>query len=248
MITCYATPGKAKALRLCEAFAVGARACGVAADFTTDTRRLRPGAAVFYGIREDTRPLWAQCKTEGRDWYFIDNSYFDAARGWQFRVTKNRVQHDGRGQSDGARRQALGVTVKPWQMGTGRQAVICLQSDLHLRLTMAVDPALWLRQALVQAREMGLPARVRHWDANKGRQMATLADDLRGASVVITHSSAAAVEALLAGIAVRCAPQCAAHGVTPERREAWADVLADNQWTLAELADGTAWRMLNANA
>ena len=32
----------------------------------------------------------------------------------------------------------------------------------------------------------------------------------------------------------------------PTRREEWAAALADRQWTVDELRDGVAWRVLNA--
>lgn len=248
MLTCYATPGKAKALRLLDEFARGVNAAGGSATlhYGPLPDRLKPGAAAFYGVTQTTRHLWEQARAEGRDWYYIDNSYFDVSRGTSFRVTKNRVQHSGQGQSNGERRRALGVTVQPWRHGDGKHTVICLQSDLHMKVVMGTDPVFWLRCALERARSHAMPSRVRHWDANKTRQMATLGADLKHAAVLITHSSAAAVEALLAGVAVDCSAECAAYGVQPSRREAWADVLADNQWTLAELADGTAWKALNA--
>lgn len=247
-VTCYATPGKVKSLRLCEAFAAGIRAAGGHGELHVGPvpERLKPGAAAFYGVTPATVHLWQQAKTEGRDWYYIDNSYFDVSRGTYFRVTRNRLQHDGTGASYGRRRQALGVTVRPWREGRGKHAVICVQSDGFMKTVAGVDPAFWLRSAIEEARTMDLPVRLRSWEGNKIAQRRTLEADLKDAAVLITHSSAAAVEALLAGIQVRCAPVCAAYGVARREREAWADVLADNQWTLAELQDGTAWRALSA--
>jgi hypothetical protein len=51
------------------------------------------------------------------------------------------------------------------------------------------------------------------------------------------------VMALLDGVRVMCAPECAATYANNRRR--WASVLADNQWTIDELAAGRAWRGLN---
>lgn len=245
-VTCYATPGKVKALRLCETFAAGVNAAGGSAALHCGPlpERLLPGAAVFYGVTPATAHLWAQAKAEGRDWFYIDNSYFDVSRGTSFRVTKNRLQHSGAGVSDGQRRAALGVKVSPQRSG-GDLALICLQSDAFLKNIAGVDPVFWLRCSLDYAQSLGLPVHVRQWDANKTAQARSLHDDLKHAAVVITHSSAAAVEARLAGIPVNCAPVCAAYNVAPEDRDRWADVLADNQWTLAELRDGTAWKALN---
>ena len=90
---------------------------------------------------------------------------------------------------------------------------------------------------------------------DKAAQAASLVADLFGAHALVTWSSAAAVTAVMSGVTAVCAPQCAAAPVSslvaeiddpprPERQE-WCNVLADNQFTVAEMGDGTAWRMLN---
>ena len=78
---------------------------------------------------------------------------------------------------------------------------------------------------------------------------ATLAEDLARSHLVVTHSSAAAVEALLAGVAVRVSPMSPCYGIMSrqqELRQGMFNVLADNQWTLDEIRNGTAWKTLNA--
>ena len=72
----------------------------------------------------------------------------------------------------------------------------------------------------------------------------------------MTCASNAAVEALLSGVPVFCTGPCAAYRMgkpdvteietpaLPDDRERWARVLAANQWTLDEMADGTCWREL----
>jgi hypothetical protein len=67
-----------------------------------------------------------------------------------------------------------------------------------------------------------------------------LAADLERAGLVVTWSSCAAVQALLDGIRVLCAPECCA--TYADHRGTWAAVLADNQWTLDEIRHGAAWR------
>jgi hypothetical protein len=125
-VTCYPIPGKAKALRLCEAFAAGVRAAGGDAHVCTEPpRELADGAAVFYGVRPAVAHLWEQAKREARDWYYIDNSYFDAARERQFRVTKNAIQHTGRGASDGRRFRALGIAIGPMRVGGDTRCSVC---------------------------------------------------------------------------------------------------------------------------
>lgn len=246
MFTCYSTPGKVKAARLCEAFAEGAKRQGYEARVAGYIpAQLLPGAAVFYGVTPETAHLWQQAKAEGRDWYYIDNGYFDAGRGAYYRITKNRLQHDGQGRSSGVRREALGVRVQPWRDGVGQNVVVCLQSDLFMETVAGVSPDDWQRQ--VQQYLGTQPVRriiVRHWNADKARMAATLHNDLMNAALLVTWASSAAVEALLFGVPVWTSTQSAAHGIQPPFREAWANVLADQQWTLPEIEQGMAWQAM----
>ena len=223
LLTCYAQPDKAKSQLVLEAFAAG---CGGTMASTT-ARALEPGAAAFYGVRGPWMHLWEQAKREGRDFYYIDNSYFDCVRERQFRVTRNRLQHTGQGESDGERFKALGLTVKP--MRGGRDVVICPATPEFMQ-DIARDPG-WLermkhkyRGAIVRTKQDKRP----------------LLADLENARLLVTWGSAAAVTALLEGVPVVCAPECCAFDV--QDRAKWAAVLADNQWTLDEFRNGTAWR------
>lgn len=224
--TCYIQPGKAKSRRVLEAFAAGS---GARLE-STEAASLFPGVPVFYGVRPGWAHLWRQAKAEGRDWVFIDNAYFDVSRGTFFRVTRNAIQHSGRGTSDGRRFRALGLEIAPMRH-EGDHVVVCAQSD-EFMATVAGDPQ-WLARTL---REMdGWRLIVR-----RKSEPRPLSEDLEGCTRLYTWSSAAAVTALLAGVPVACSPQCCAYDV-PDRQK-WAEVLADNQWTLDELAKGVMWR------
>lgn len=85
----------------------------------------------------------------------------------------------------------------------------------------------------------------------------TLQEDLKDAHCVVTHMSAAANEALIAGVPVFVTGLCAAsplasgslkeieHPRYPSGREEWLAGLAGAQWTLDEFRRGIAWRALN---
>lgn len=209
---------------------------------------LAPGAAAFYDIR-GLEHLWRRAIDDGRRWYYLDNAYFDAARERFFRVGVEALQAmRGLERPDWTRWKALGLAVRPWQHG-GAHIVVCRQSGEFLALQGAPG---WLGRTLaaLEART-DRPIRVRE----KGDPR-PLAADLAGAWALVTHSSAAAVEALLAGVPVFCDGPCVArtmgaddldrieHPRRPEGREIWAAALAGLQWTAEELADGTAWRRL----
>lgn len=236
-------------MRLIESFAAG---CGGRVA-STSVRALEPGAAVFYGMRENFVHLFNQVVAERRGFYMIDNSYFDCVRERQFRVTKNAMQCDGLqacwSGEGGDRLKSLGLQIKPWR-ASGDHVVVCPQSDEYMRLCGWEGD--WTADATaVLRRHTNREIRVRRKvDARP------LADDLVDAWALVTHTSSAAVEALIAGVPVICTGRCAAQWMgtsdpswiekppTPERRERWAEVLSENQWTEAEMRNGTAWRHL----
>lgn len=255
-VTCYPSPGKGKAKSLLGAFAEGAGGQVVHGA----PGALEPGAAAFYGVTKELKHLWEQTRREQRHYYYLDNSYFDGARGAQFRVTRNALQAFERLPPDRARFAALNVTVQPWRRN-GRHIVVCPQSDAFMR-----DMCSWTGGVLAWQEDVlgtlnqytSRPIVMRHWSADKDALGKTLLEDLKNAHALVTHSSAAAVTALLAGVPVFVTGLCAATPLAsgelsriesplyPEGRADWAAGLAGAQWTVDELRDGVAWRALNA--
>ena len=244
-VTAYPVANKAKSFNLCLAFV---RGCG--GQIGT---KLRDGAAVFYGIDPSNEAIWRQVRTEGRDWYCIDNSVFDSARQQCFRITKNALQHTGIGTSDGVRFRALNIDIKPWRTA-GEHIVVVPQSDSFMR-TIAGYEGSWTENTLARLKaQTTRPIRVRHWSRDKGDAAGTLQQDLASAHALVTWSSAAAVTAVLAGVPVVVeANDCAARfmggtdleALPMPERENWAGVLGDNQFTIAEMQKGIAWAKLN---
>ncbi len=258
-VTCYAQVSKGKSERLCEAFAAGVRAAGQIAQVHAGwTERLRSGAAVFYGVRPSQAHLLEQAKAEGRDWYYIDNAYFDRTRERYFRVTRNRLQHPGTGTSDGARFGVIGARIKPWNKAGGH-VLVCPQSDEFMD-TFCEDGAGWAAKTVAQLRAITQrEVRVRPWQSNKVEWYRTLPEDLRGCWALVTYSSASAITAMLEGIpAFVTAADCISRPVAnldlariddPEYsdgRPAWCNVVADNQWSVDEISGGLAWLALRA--
>lgn len=234
-VVAYPQPDKRKALDVCEAFVSGVRASGGTAEVCLKTPvALKDGDAFFYGVRPFNEHLWRQCKMEGRTWWYSDNSYFDAARERQFRVTRGSIQHNGSGKTDGDRFSALGVQIR--SRGAGTIVLACAQSDEFMKI-VAREPD-WLPRQVEMQRAAGHQVLVRH----KGEKR-PLVEDLARARLLVTWSSAAAVASVLVGVPVRCSPQCCAYMVDMADRERWAGVLADNQWTLEELARGMPMRI-----
>ena len=249
-VTCYPQPGKERSRLVLEAFAAG---CGgsIAA---MSLPALRIGAAAFYGL-VGLEHFFVVARAARRDWYYGDNSFFDRGRGRFFRFARNAFQLSALARPDHGRLRALGISPQPWRTD-GRHIVVVEQSEHFLRLAGAGPD--WLRTVTGElARLTDRPLRIRGWRRDKDKAAATLQADLAGAWALVTHMSAAANEALLAGVPVICTGPCAASPLARgaladierplcgDGREGWAAGLAAMQWTLDELRAGMAWKALH---
>lgn len=250
-VICYPTLGKAKAYLICEIFA---RGCGglVAAPV-----KVLDGDAFFYGVAPSTLEIFKQVRTDlKRNWFYCDNSYFDCVRQKQFRITKNAMQICDPGYPDYNRLKNLGIKVEPWRK-SGRNVMIVESSPWHMEL---VGHTTWTKDVIRCLRGYTeRPIVVRKWERDKAKASSTFIDALKDTWAVVTHSSAAAITAALAGVPVfvPCAHAAfpvssgmLAHIENPRynhivSREEWAAGLASNQWTLEEISNGTAWGVLN---
>lgn len=248
MVTCYPQDGKKKSLDVCAAFAEGCRG-----QIVTDGK-WRGGASMFYGIDSANEGAWRAAQRSGEDWYYADNAYFDAFRGIYFRVAKNRLQHDGRGTSDGRRFAMLGLDVRPWRNGSAGHVLVCPQSEHFMRVAAGYAGD-WTTDVVEQLRERtGREIRVRQWNRDKKRLAQELPAAMAGAWALVTYSSGSAISAILAGIPAISTTECVARRMCgdlstieePQRpeRESWLNVVADNQWTLEEFRQGLAWKAL----
>jgi hypothetical protein len=249
-LTPYPVRGKQKSVDLCNAFVAGAnRVC-----------KNPESAAVFFGVNESNLETWRDVLRFKRPFYYIDNSFFDPTRGTHFRVTKNKIQisvADHR--PDFARWEALGIDLKPWvDQGSDRHVVVCPQSSTFMR-DIVRYPGDWLKQTLAGLNEFYPHRRVvvREWTSNKITASRTLPQDLENAVALVTHTSMAAVTALVHGVRVKVSGMHAVSSVLQphtmagsgawegDRRHVLA-TLAGAQWTIEELRRGDAWSYLNS--
>lgn len=247
MVTAYSVIGKRKSFDICLAFIRGCNG--------QIGTKYRGGAAFFFGVDSSNVEIWEQVLANRDDFYYGDNSYFDSTRQKHFRVSKNRLQHSGLGVSNGARFKALGIEIKPWR-SAGSHIVVCPQSDSFMK-TLAGYSGDWTTHIVASLKAVtDREIRVRKWSANKAALAATLEQDLKGAHCLVTWSSAAAVTAVLRGVPVIVeSKDCAAkpmagsideiEALPMPDRENWAGCLADAEWSLEEMSNGTAWRSLN---
>lgn len=193
-----------------------------------------------------------KARKRGFDFYYGDHAYFGRQR--FFRVTKNALQYSprtaktGNHEPDYAKLAVHGWTKeRPYRKRGPGHIVLCVQSDgWHNRMG-----DLGWTQRMLHTLQLYTDRRIIQRTKNTARP---LAQDLRGAHALVTHTSNAAVEALLLGVPVFCTGDCAAshmglsdvanieNPIYPEGRLHMAAVLAANQWTMEEIAAGQCWQ------
>lgn len=240
MLTPIPVVGKQKSRDICDAFIAGA-----------------PRSAkgfVTYGVNDTNHAAFLAAKATGLPIWQIDNSYFDKTRGLLFRVTKDAVQHSGLGETDGKRFALLDIPVEPFRLRANAHVLVVEQSESYMRIHGG-EPArtqgrptagneTWLtKQTRLHA--AGRKIRFRPWRSDKLKLAEKLAYYLIDADLLITHSSAAAVQAYLAGVPVVVSEQSCCYRTPIEDRMRLFGVLADNQFLLSEMRSGFAWRALN---
>lgn len=221
--------------------------------------RLAPGPMAAFGT-PPSWPLFGQAAREGRDWYYGDHGLFSRFR--HYRVTKNRLQPDGRGVYDDRRWTALHVDRAPAWKTDGRAIVVCPQSPVYMGHYFGLSPTVvdndyvgYLTAMLQRYTDRPIIVRFKTDAASRPLRV-----DLQDAWMVVAWSSATAVEALAAGVPICTLADWAstAHmGIrsltdleTPyypdlHARDQFLFNLANQQWTLDEIASGLAWRALN---
>lgn len=206
---------------------------------------------VFYGVKSSNLRSYQIALNSGEPLFFLDNSYFDVTRGKRYRVTKNRLQVDARlKDTDCKRFDALGLEIKPWRTLADGYWLAVHQSADHENV--APGHRRWMAETLADL-SRHRPVMHRAWTANKLGAMQSLPEAMDGAYGLVTHTSAAAVTAVLAGVQAVVHESHALSGMVcgigdyahMDQRRRFMGVLADHEFDISELQDGTAWRTLN---
>jgi hypothetical protein len=240
----YAEPGASTSPRWSKAFAQG---CG---GTVQNGGPLRPNPMAFWGSPL-LWPLLTQARKEGQTWFYGDHAFF--GRGQFYRCAKNTFQFDGlSGDDDPKRFRSFGIPVRDWRRGSG-PILLCPQSDTFFRLH-GFRQGQWIEEVTRELRKhTDRPLAVR-W--KKDAAASPISEALKSVWAVVTFMSNAAVDAILAGVPAVCTAPCAGLSMStsdlslienlpmPDGREQWAARLANNQWSLAEMARGDLWRKI----
>lgn len=257
---CYGSSRKKNGQEILKAFADGSPA-QLHIDHVYRTGR----PAVFYGVTPDTLTTYRAAVRSGLDWYYIDHGYF--GRGAYYRITRNAEQFTGRNARPAWDRLAeFRLAFADWRPD-GDHILICTQSDWWHQRHHMLTAAEWGEAIKAKiAAHTNRPIKIRAKpEAAKGitakaiaKTLDSLDSDLTGCHALVTHTSNAAIDALVRGVPVFVDPTSAAAplGLTLDHlevietprllaaREEWFAVLAGQQWTVKEMRDGTAWAAL----
>lgn len=266
-LTCYPVPGKEKSRLICAAFAHGAPKHATGAVFFGTEGVMGPfkrakAGTWWYIDNAYTDPQRGQYFRVTKNALQV-NPWIPVERMDIVAQEALEAGKPGREQlmrpSTGERFARLGITVKDWRDNPAGHILVIPQSDDFMKSTLG-RPGDWLRERVetLNAWGFGPRLRVRPWQRDKKKAYIELHKDLEGAALVITWSSASAITALYEGIPA-ISESGSAHALTGmlsydnvfdprrpsiEERTRFLQILADNQFTLDEFRDGTAWRWL----
>lgn len=208
---------------------------------------LQEGVAIVWGLLRGSPEIVAQAVMAKKPWVYLDHGYF--RRGHfhgHYRMSWCDFQQRTIKPAPDDRWQRLNIEMKPWRKGD--HIVVVPPSD-HVANIFGAHG--WLdetRETLRKHTDRTLVIR------RKDSQV-PLWTELRNAHALVAMNSVAAVEAVVMGTPVFVPEGSAAAPVGntdlehiedplyPER-EGWAHSLAYGQFTIDEMRDGTAWRLL----
>tara|TARA_E500000318_G_scaffold8479_2_gene7749 strand:+ start:8852 stop:9667 length:816 start_codon:yes stop_codon:yes gene_type:complete len=225
----------------------------------------------MYGILAGSGEVYKWCQKENKDFYFMDHGYFTNAHDnphW-LRITKNKhCQNVMQQKSSDRYEKYFKREIQPWRKD-GKKILVLPPTNAIANFFGAED---WLNNTLttlkkhtdrpIDVREkpynptiavdhVGATVKIDKPTTNQGKI------NWRDYYAIVTYNSNTSMESLHNGVPVFCdANNCAAAPIsetdfskieTPkyEDRLQLFSSLAYNNFNLAEMADGTAWRILN---
>lgn len=206
---------------------------------------------VVWGVLRDSDRILAQAKAQSLYFFYIDHAYFDRGHGHSYRITRNGYEAGPIRRCPGDRVAELGMDTRPWRTG-GKEIIVCPPTDYFMEAHGCRD---WLGSTLETLKGVTDRPIIVRQKPKDGAAAVTLPKALETAHALVTHSSNVAIEAACLGTPVFVAPTSAAapvgrtdlsqieEPVYPDR-DPWLAHLAYNQYSLDEIEDGRAWRML----
>lgn len=227
-----------------EAFTAGLEAAGYAVNLGLPRRPSKGDVLVLWNRYGQFARMADAFEFEGLPVLVAENGYLGNELAGERWYAISRGQHNGVGQwkvGGPERWDGLGIALSPWRKPGGDTVVLPQRGIGPPGVAMPLN---WPERISTRLKAEGVRFRVRQHPGQGSAK--PLADDLAGASQVVTWGSGAALKALTMGIPVRselpgwigAQDNTDAGRLAMFRRLAWA------QWTLAEIAAGEPFRRL----
>jgi hypothetical protein len=204
------------------------------------------GDSIIWGLIRGAHEIMMQTRKAKNDFFQIDNAYF--GRNIYFRVTLNALQLNYLPKSVIDNRykdilKKLGKQIKPWKKERNGPIVICPSSNF-LYQYMGTTLEDWIKSVIIETRKnTARPIIIRYKEL---MPKDNIDDEIKDAWLVVTHVSAAALDALRLGIPVITTAPCAASSLTSsfiniespnqgEGRDELFSLLANGQFTQDEM-------------
>tara|TARA_Y100001937_G_C7081144_1_gene313038 strand:- start:153 stop:962 length:810 start_codon:yes stop_codon:yes gene_type:complete len=259
---------KPRTQRYVEAFVKGA-GNGKIYQFR-DLKSLPEEELTMYGILAGSGEIYKQCEKEKKNFYFMDHGYFTNAhdRPHWLRITKNKhCQNEMQKRPADRYEKYFKQEIKPWNKG---KKILVLPPTNAISNFFCVND--WLdntlktlkentdRQIVIREKPYNPTITVDHVGATVKVDKPTehkgpiLWDDY---FATVTYNSNTMIASLCNGVPVFCDPINSGAAPISETdfskietpkygdRVALFSSLAYNNWTMEEMANGTAWRMIN---
>ena len=206
---------------------------------------------VVWGVLRQSDRILAQANAQGLYSFYIDHAYFNRGHGKSYRITRNGYEAGAIRVCPDDRACDLGVELVPWRK-SGHEIIICPPTEYFMQAHGCAD---WLELTLAKLRGVTDRPLIVRVKPQPGQVAVPLGQALASAHALVTHSSNVAIEAACLGtpVFVDVASAAAPVGLTdldqiespiyPDR-DAWLSHLAYNQFSIDEIGDGRAWRML----
>lgn len=217
------------------------------------------GDSIVWGLIRGAREIMIETNHSGCNFYQIDNAYF--GRNIYYRVTKNALQLSEISNLAPPYRyelifKELDLKILPWNIKRNGPIILCMSSR-HLYEFYGANAEQWITSTILQIRKYSdreIVIRDKDLDPSNPIQA-----QINNAWCVVTHVSAAALDALLLGIPVITTGHCAASPMStrfelidqpsmPEGRDQLFASLSWGQFTPAEMISGFAWHVVTNSA
>ena len=211
-----------------------------------------PGNSIVWGLIRGARNIIESTISNHCDYYQMDNAYF--GRDVYYRITRNGLQLSKLANRDESRLnlqfKSLNLKFENWKKRRGDNILICASSeDLYRFYQTTADD--WISSTISKIRRYtDRPIVIRK------KQLFGIEDAVKNSWIVVTHSSAAAIDALRFGIPVIITEESAAMPlatkfseienprITANRRTLFS-TLAWGQFTMEEMRNGFAWTVVS---